>query len=183
MFYFGYYVFHFSNSIQFFFIWSIVLLLFSCFFAEDFYFFICFKYVHNSSLKNFYHDYSKITLITFLSFQCWHLPTVFAFYLRCSWFLLLGVTSNWNMDMFTLFSVLAAFLWHSSSTGREVVPSHYCHVEVEFEVPCSASSDTQGWESSLLLLGGNSGSHWGLYWPHCGDVLVTAGQCWTSWLR
>jgi len=53
-----------------------------------------YKHVHNWPLKHFYHGCLKIyqIILTSLSFQCWHLWTVFFF---TEIFLVLGLVSDY----------------------------------------------------------------------------------------
>ena len=89
------------------------------------------------------------------------------------------------MRLWILFksSVLVVFFLTVFWQGKVRALPCYCEVEVEVQVPHSASIDTQG-ACSLLLLGGGGRSCFtrGLHW-HCGgDGFVTTGQWWKSWL-
>ena len=88
---------------------TISLLKLSIYFAETFYLFICFKYVHNFSLKYVYDGCFKIfqTILISLSSWCFYMLIFFPFSVQSSCFLVWQVISYWSLD------ILDITLWDS----------------------------------------------------------------------
>lgn len=140
---FGYWIFQFQNV-------HLVLLYNLYFFAETFSLFICFKCVAVAYWSIVWWLLLNLHQIILTSLTSWVWHLFLSFFLQCEVFLAIGMTSNllpkpgyfsyYVMRLWILFKcfVLAGFLWHWSSRGREVLP-HYGKAGFDIQVPHSAS--------------------------------------------
>ena len=157
--------FQFKVSIWFFLIPSTSLLKLSVFF----FFLICFKHVHNWFWKCFYDgcweslpDYSNTHVIWVLM----SIDYLTSFKWKSSWFLVRGVTFDWNLDNFRImFWESGSYLnhvfqqtSHSTPSARKRMLLGDCHVGGLL----LASPDTGGFFHWELLL---AGKRWAIKFP------------------
>lgn len=139
---FGYFIFQLQN-------FHLDLLYILYFFTEAFYLFICFKRLHNCSLKHFHHDCFKNLyqiIPTFLSPWCWYLFIVF-FSIHFKIFLVVDMTNDLLTKHGHFHIVMRLdLIWTFCFNWFSLIPLwwgilHYCQMEAEVQVPHVASAD------------------------------------------
>lgn len=110
-----------------------------------------------------------------------------SFFIQLEMFLILGLMSNFQLE-FELFVCvrrfwilfkpfgLAGFIWHCSGRGmRGSVSPCYCQVGVDVQVPCSACTDIQGGNATVLGWRGGLNSPGSVHWLSGEVGLIIAG--------